>query len=102
MQLPIINSLLLLLLQSFTSAGEVPAGLASGGIGNPDTQPQHPRAAQDPGPGLPGLTLPSSIPGPAINPQLGCTYCGSSHGSPALVGLRIWGYEFSGIVAKIE
>jgi hypothetical protein len=99
---PIINSLLLLLLQSFASAGVVPAGLPGGAIGNPDTQPHHPQLAQDPGPGLPGLSLPSSIPGPADNGQLGCTYCGSSHGSSALVSLRIRGFQFSRIVAKIE
>jgi hypothetical protein len=94
MQLLIVKVLLLLLLQPFASASVPRAGIPSGGIGNPATQPQDPRAAQDPGPGLPGLTLPSSIPGPADNGQQGCTYCGSSHGSPALVSLRIRGCAF--------
>jgi hypothetical protein len=92
MQLPIIHGLFLLLLPSFASAGVVPAGLATGGTENPALRPHHPRLAQDPGPGLPGLSLPSSIPGPADNGQLGCTYCGSSHGSPALVSLRFRGW----------
>ena len=94
MQLLIVKLLLFFLFHPFASASVTRAGIPRGGIGNPATQPQDPRAAQDPGPGLPGLTLPSSIPGPADNGQLGCTYCGSSHGSPALVSLRIRGCAF--------
>jgi hypothetical protein len=113
MQLLIAIGLLLLLFQSFSSAGVVLGGLPGGGSRDSTYQPNHPqpRAAQDPGPGLPGLTLrwwgpgpqapnsqapgpgllgstlPSSILGPMDNGQLGCTYCGSSDGSPALVSL---------------
>ncbi len=95
MQLLIAKGLLLLLFQTLALAGVTPAGIPGGGAGHPATQPKHSRAAQDPGPGLPGLSLPSPIPGPATNPHLGCTYCGSSDGSPALVSLRIRGCQAS-------